>query len=83
MNKEEVLEKYGDVKMRFVSYHEFTFKFKGVKDGVEVLASIVGDMDKVYNTYVNASEEETLRELDPNFIKVTNKDGVVYTWYDF
>ena len=72
MNKEQILEKYGNVKLKFNSYWKYTFTFVGVADdGAQVSTSIGGDSDDIYRMDVCADCEETLIGLDAECATVT------------
>tara|TARA_B110000008_G_C16896720_1_gene535049 strand:+ start:262 stop:516 length:255 start_codon:yes stop_codon:yes gene_type:complete len=84
MKKQEVLEKYKAVKLKFNSYYKFSFAFEGKSDdGCTVLASIGGDSDDIYRLDIYASKEETLSTLDPNYIKVTKGNDTLFEWDDY
>jgi hypothetical protein len=75
MTKEQIIEKYGDVKVKFSSYHNFTLTFRGTaKDGTEILARIGGPSVDIRKLHVKIFEETTLRLLDPDYCELT-RDG--------
>lgn len=76
MDKEQILEKYGNEKVKFSSYYKFTFHFKGVAaDGTQIFAAVGGVSDGIYKFEVKVGKEETLNNLYANYVTLT-KDGV-------
>jgi hypothetical protein len=72
MNKEQILEKYGNVKLKFNSYWKYTFTFVGVADdGTQVSTSIGGDIGDIYRMDVSVDREETLIGLGAECATVT------------
>lgn len=60
MNTKEIIEKYGEVALRFRSYYKYTFTYEGeAPDGTLIIASY-GDSDIYRDSF---SEEEPLRDL--------------------
>ena len=50
MKIEEVISKYGKVKLTFEFYHKHTFKFEGVApDGTHISAYSGGDAQAIFN----------------------------------
>ena len=82
MNKEQILEKYGNEKVKFSSYYKYTFNFRGVAaDGTEIHAGLGGSSDDIYKLDVTADKEETLNGLWADFVTLT-KDGKDIGSYD-
>ena len=82
MNKEHILEKYGNEKVKFSSYYKYTFNFRGIAtDGTEIFASVGGSSDDIYKLDVTADKEETLNSLWADFVTLT-KDGKEIGSYD-
>ena len=82
MNKEQILGKYGNEKVKFSSYYKYTFNFRGVAaDGTEILASVGGSSDDIYKLGVTADKEETLNGLWADFVELT-KEGKNIGSYD-
>ena len=77
MDWDEVLEKYGDVKVKFSSYYKYTFTFEGeTENNEEVICRVGWTADDIYEVSVD-TEEITIRELDPDEIEINGK--VVWT----
>ena len=77
MEWDEVLEKYGDVKVKFSSYYKYTFTFKGkTENNEEVICHVGWTPDDIYEVSVD-TKEITIRELDPDEVEINGK--VVYT----
>lgn len=84
MTKEQIYEKYGDVKLKFSSYYKFSFGFTGTtEDGESVYASIGGDSDEIYRLDVDADKEETIKTLEPNFINITKGKQNIADWSEW
>lgn len=72
MSKEQILEKYGNVKLKFSSYYKYTFTFVGIADdGAQIRTSIGGDSGDIYKMDVDADSEETLIDMDTECATVT------------
>jgi hypothetical protein len=66
MSKQEFLEKFGDVKVKFSSYYKYTFTFVGTADdGTQVSVRAGGNSDDIYRFDVAADYAETVSGLDP------------------
>lgn len=63
MTKEQFIEKYGDLKMVFTSFHKFSFFYQGFPEdgGILVVAKIGGDSSDIYE--FNATPKMQLSEL--------------------
>lgn len=82
MNREEILEEYGDVEMQFHSYYKFVFEFTATaEDGVEIYASLGGDSDSIYKRHINLKQPKKLKNLFPNYVTVT-KNNKEIGWYE-
>lgn len=76
MTEQEVVEKYGDVVLRFSSYYKFCFTFSGVaKDGAVIHATYGGDADEIYRYDVSATHtvESLTLPLEDYWISVQIK----------
>ena len=72
LDKEQILERYGNVKLEFDSYYKYTFTFAGVaEDGAQVSASIGGDSRDIYRMEVSADCTDTLIGLGAECANVT------------
>lgn len=66
MTKADFIQKYGQVKVKFSSYHEFVFTFVGVTDdGNRVVVQYGGNSDDIYRMEVAVDCEENMQCLDP------------------
>jgi hypothetical protein len=84
MTKEQIYEKYGNVKLKFSSYYKYSFGFAGItEDGERVYASIGGDSDEVYRLDVDADTEETLKTLEPNIIRISKGKKTIADWSEW
>jgi len=84
MKKEELFEKYGNVKMKFTSYYKYAFMYKGTtEDGNAVIASVGGNSDDIYKLSVDVNEEINLSDLDVKWVDIKNdKDETLAVWTD-
>lgn len=84
MTKEEFIEKYGAVKVKFSSYYKFSFTFAGILDnGYMIMVSVGGNSDDIYRMEVIADFEETVESLDPYTGGVLNNGIEVEGFYDY
>ena len=68
LSKEEILNKYGTVKMRPESYYKFAFTFKGMApDGVEIFAVIDPTVDDLYGISIDFTSVQMLGVLHKEF----------------
>lgn len=83
MTKEEVLEKYGDVPLRFSSYYKYSFRFSGLaEDGVKIFASIGGNADDIYRWEITPDKVITLNDDDPSYFSLSDGGTELYCWID-
>ena len=62
MNQAELIEKYGNVKLKFDSYYKYTFTYTGLTDeGLTINVELGGDPDEIYKA--DLVLEETLTSL--------------------
>jgi hypothetical protein len=77
MNLEQIKEKYGNVKLKFNGYYEYSFSFTGkTEDNEEIYVSVSGNANNIYKLDVSRDKEETINTLCPNYITVS-KNGYV------
>ena len=82
MKREEIIEKYGKVKLKFSHYYKYTFTYSGIaSDGVKVIAGVGGGADDIYKLSVDSDLEETINGLDPDFYSL-EKDGKEIASFD-
>lgn len=75
MSEEEIVEKYGDVELKFHSYYKYSFMYKGMAaDGCEVLAWVGGDHNDIYKMDISIDDVESLKSLWPNLVQI-KRDG--------
>ena len=75
MTKDEFLQKYGDVKVKFESYYKYSFTFKGtLPNGDLINVSVGGGSEEIYRLEVG-TEEQTIRSLDPVSGDVYHSNG--------
>lgn len=63
LTKEQVMERYGKVPLKFSSYYKYTFSYSGTApDGAVVSASYGGSSDDIYRHQVEADDVITLED---------------------
>ena len=73
MNQAELIEKYGDVKLKFNSYYKYTFTYTGLTDeGLTINVALGGDPSEIYTTVLVLEESLTslVKEADVFSINV-------------
>jgi len=84
MTREEFLNDYGDVKVRFSSYYKFTFGYSAsLPNGNLLSVSCGGTADGIYRWDVTADGEMTAREVDPYCGCVIRDGEVVCSFYGY
>lgn len=86
MNREEMLQKYGDAIVTFSSYYKYTFFYAGgLLDGGRILVGVGGDSDLIYRFNVANNESTPIKHLDtPYSVDVFDKDGkMIDNFYDY
>lgn len=57
MTREEFIAKYGDVKVKFVSYYKYTFTYSGTcVNGFGITVDVGGDSGDIYRLDVGIEE---------------------------
>ena len=88
ISRDEAIEIYGDIVVKFSSYYKYSFTFSGSRDGVTIALSLGGDHNDIYKLSVDADNETDagglLAHWYPNYINRTIDDsGVVHLWEPF
>jgi hypothetical protein len=85
MTRQEFIEKYGDVKVKFSSYYKYTFTYTGtLPDGSTISIGYGGSADHIYRYEVGPDKEESVRFIYPYTGAVHDKDGqVIDEFYDY
>jgi len=84
ITREEFLNDYGDVKVRFNSYYKFAFRYSAsLPNGNLLSVSCGGNADDIYKLNVTADGEMTAREIDPYSGCVIRDGEVVCSFYDY
>lgn len=80
-NRDEFLEKYGDVLVTFSSYYKYCFTYRGVMpDGSDLICHKGDSIDSIYRLEVN-NEPISLGELWPNTVEIRNSEGLLVSWF--
>lgn len=84
MTKEQMLEMYGTVPLKFMSYYKYSFSFSGVAaDGAKIYASIGGNADDIYRLEVDHDDPITIKADDPYCISIRKDDVEIYSEYSY
>ncbi len=85
MTKNEFIEKYGDVKVKFSYYYKYTFNYIGsLPDGSKISVGYGGNADEIYKYEVVSNTEETVSNVDPYTGAVLNANGqLIDEFYDY
>lgn len=74
MTKDEFIEKYGNVQVKFSRYYKYMFTFEGaLDDGSVVEVECGGNSDDIYRFEVIPDAVETVAGLDP-IVGIVYKD---------
>lgn len=79
---EDVVNKYGDCKVKFSSYYKYNFTFKGKFGDLVILARYGGDSGDIYKFDVDVDREEIIKYLDANWITISKDNKVIEEYYD-
>lgn len=83
MTFNEVLEKYGDVKLTFSYYYKYQFHYVGyTEDGTKISASVGGDSSDIYRHEVHNNETQSLSVLFPHSVEITKDGNTIVSLYD-
>lgn len=82
MTKQEFMNKYGDVEVKFSSYYKYTFTFTGEFDGGVVIVDVGGDSSDIYRMEVCSGLSESVGGLDPCYGSFAKSGGVVDSFYE-
>jgi len=85
ISKQEAIERYGKVPLKFSSYYKYSFAFSGVaEDGAKISALYGGDHDAIYR--FDCTPETTITLTDENAYYaayVSLGDDEILSHYDF
>lgn len=77
MTKQELIEKYGKVKLYFTNYYNNRFSFVGQSDGETVSASTEGNFPNIFTFEVIAGRPETIESINADHIKVIRNGEII------
>jgi len=85
MAREEFIEKYGDVKVKFSDYYKYTFNYTGsLPDGSKISIGYGGNYSDIYRHEVVSDKEETVLSVYPYTGVVLDANGqVIDEFYDY
>ena len=85
MTREEFIEKYGDVKVKFSDYYKYTFNYTGsLPDGGKISIGYGGNADQIYRYEVVSDKEKTVLSVYPYTGVVLDANGqVIDEFYDY
>jgi len=65
MTKQEFMELYGEVEVKFDYYYKYTFSYVGTIDGHSIQVEVGGDENEIYRHEVSANAYYKINELYP------------------
>lgn len=85
MTREDFIEKYGDVKVKFSEYYKYTFTYIGsLPDGGKISVDYGGNAEQIYRHDVSDDNEETVGSLYPySGVVVDAKGQVIDEFYEY
>lgn len=83
LTQEEVIEKFGDVKMKFDHYYKYTFYFIGEKDGYVFEGSFGGDSGEIYRSEVSANDFICVGDFEDSCNHFTVSDKKRTTLFEY
>jgi hypothetical protein len=85
LTKEEFIEKYGQVKVKFDHYYKYSFNYTGeLPDGGKILVAYGGNSDDIYKYSVSSDREETVGEIYPFMgTAYDNKGHIIDEFYEY
>jgi len=86
MKIEEVITKYGDVKLSFESYYKHTFKFEGIApDGTYIGAYCGGDSQAIFNKEIFNDSIDTLGNIIGKwyYVQLVKQGETIFELEDF
>ena len=82
--RDEFIDKYGSVEVKFSSYYKYTFTYTGtLPDGSKISVDVGGNSADIYRMSVSANDVETVYALDPHAGSVYKDGQVVEGFYDY
>jgi hypothetical protein len=84
MTKEEFIEKYGNILVKFTGYYKYTFTFGAeLEDGSRLSVGYGGNADAIYRYEVSPDSQDLVQDIYP-YEGSVHKDGVeVDSFYDY
>lgn len=84
MTREEFYDKYGDVRVNFVSYYKYTFTYAALlPDGKLLTCRYGGNSESIYRHEVDVDHEETVSSLQPYKGAVYHDGKEIEGFYDY
>ena len=85
LTKEEVLEKFKDVELKFSRYYKYTFTFEGTYGDYTISMGVGGNAVDIYRYEVTANEVETIADEYYSYLVIRHKDvpGTVFEDWNF
>jgi hypothetical protein len=82
MTRDELLEKYGDLRLGFLSFKDFTFQFDGcARDYTTIIAYYGGSPAKLADFAFEDQDTRTLRTSMPFRVEVWQGNGLAADFY--
>ena len=82
--RDEFIDKYGSVEVKFFSYYKYVFTYTGtLPDGSKISVDVGGNSDDIYKMSVSSNGVETVYGLDPFAGSVYKDSQEVDGFYDY
>lgn len=83
ISKNQFIEKYGEIVVKFISYYKFIFTYEAVmSDGRKITIQYGGNSDDIYRHSVNSETLESIRSIDPSSGYVYENEELVERFYE-
>lgn len=84
MTKQEFIDRYGDVDVKFSYYYKHSFHFDAeLPDGSGISVAIGGESGEIYRLEVDCDEVSTVKDLDPYSGGIYKEGKEICSFYDY
>lgn len=85
ITKEELIQKYGEVELKFEYYYKYCFNFKAELENMVFNGTVGGNSDDIYRYELSFDEVVKVKdfEMKLNALTVKNTDGELFAYDDF
>jgi hypothetical protein len=81
LTEEGLLEKYGEIEVKFIYYYKYTFTFIGDFEGKTIQVSVGGSGDDIYRFEVEAEKQYKVKDLGVTSAGITENEQVIEEYY--